>query len=83
MALLSASEIKQTRKKIEDARAELSDAVQSLSDRLNVKSRVARGARERTQQAASFGKQNQVGVVVAAVALLAIVGAVVAWRRSR
>ncbi len=82
MALLAGSEIKQSRKNIAAARAELSEAVQALTDRLNVKARVSRGARQRTQQAAEFGKQNQTAVV-AAVSLLVLIGVVVAWRRSR
>ena len=83
MALLAGSEIKQSRKDIATARAELSDAVQSLAERLDVKTRVSRGARQRSRQAVEFGKQNQTGVIVTAVSLLLLIGAVVAWRRSR
>ncbi|MGH3544512.1 MAG: hypothetical protein ACRDPW_01050 [Mycobacteriales bacterium] len=83
MALSAGSEIKQTRNNISTARAELSEAVQSLTQKLNVKSRVSRGAKQRTQQAVEFGKQNQTGTIAAAVSLLVLVGAFVAWRRSR
>ncbi|HEX3732625.1 MAG TPA: DUF3618 domain-containing protein [Mycobacteriales bacterium] len=83
MALLSASELKQTQRNIEQARAELSEAVQALSERLNVKARLSRGARQRGRQVADFSKQNTRGIVIAAAALAAVVGVAVVWRRSR
>lgn len=83
MALMTGSDIKQTRKNIAVARAELSGAVQALTERLNVKTRVAHSAKERTQQAARFGKQNQTAVIVATVCMLAVVVGFIARRRSR
>ncbi len=83
MALLTGSEIKQTRRNIATARAELSEAVQSLTERLDVKTRLSRSTRQRKEQAVQFGKQNQTGVIVTAISLLVLIGAVVAWRRSR
>lgn len=83
MALLAGSEIKQTRKNIAAARAELGNTVQALAQRLDVKSRVAHGTRQRTQQAVDFGKRNQIGVTAVAAGVVIAVGLLVVWRRFR